>query len=123
MSEFNATSKDISNAEKIRRQYLSREADKMEQLKKLDDKVKLPGKIVGSVLGVVGALVMGGGMSLVMVWSNMQTGLLLGIPGMIVALLSYPVYKLIIGSRKKKYANEIYRLTDEVIGGATDEMN
>ena len=42
----------------------------MEQLQKLDSKVKLPGKIVGAILGVIGALIMGTGMSLVMVWGK-----------------------------------------------------
>lgn len=121
MSEFNATSKDVSSAEKIRRQYVSREADKMEQLKKLDDKVKLPGKIAGSLVGVIGALTMGGGMSLVMVWGNMQTGLLLGILGMVVALLAYPLYNIITSRRKKKYVSEINHLSDAVIGGSANK--
>lgn len=116
MNTFNASEKDTKQAEKIRRQYLEKEANKIELLKKLDDKVKAPGKIVASVLGVVGALVMGGGMAMVMEWSNMKLGLALGIPGMVVALIAYPVYALITNKRKKKYADEIMRLSREVVG-------
>ncbi len=112
MSDYKASVQDQKRAEDIRRQYISREDNKIEQLQRLDNKVKLPGKIAASILGV---LVMGSGMSLIMVWEDMQPGLLLGIPGMVAAVLAYPAYALITNSRKKKYAPEIIRLSDDVI--------
>lgn len=112
MSNFNANAQDQKKAENIRRQYIPREDNKIEQLQRLDSKVKTPGKVVASILGTVGALVMGSGMALVMVWENMTMGLALSIPGMVVALLAIPVYVLITNSRKKKYASEIMRLSD-----------
>lgn len=115
MSEFNTSNNDRTKAQNIQRQYLSHEENKIEQLKQLDNKVKAPGKIIASILGVVGSLTMGAGMSFVMVWENMSTGLLLGIPGLIVLLLVYPVYMLITGNRKKKYADEIINLSDRLI--------
>lgn len=87
----------------------------MEQLEKLDNKVKLPGKIVAGILGTIGALVMGAGMSLVMVWENLSLGIPISIPGLVVALLAYPMYALITNSRKKKYQAEILRLSDSLI--------
>ena len=81
MNTYQASEREQRKAEGIRRQYVSREENKMEQLQKLDSKVKLPGKIVGSILGVIGALVMGAGMSLVMVWGNMTMCLALSNPG------------------------------------------
>ena len=115
MNNYQASERDQRKAEGIRRQYVSREENKMEQLQKLDSKVKLPGKIVGSILGVIGALVMGAGMSLVMVWGNMTMGLALSIPGLAVLLLGFLAYYLITGSRKKKYAAEIMRLSSDVM--------
>ncbi len=112
--EVNHTDKELAQAESIRRQYINRDQDKIEQLRRLDSKVKMPGRIVASLMGIAGALVMGGGMSLTMVWDNMENGLLLGIPGMIVALLAYPVYTLITRKRKKKYAEEIFKLSEEI---------
>lgn len=67
MSSYKANPKDQKRAESIRRQYLSREDNKLEQLQKLDSKVKTPGKITASLFGAAGALVMGSGMALVMV--------------------------------------------------------
>lgn len=113
-NQFTTANKDQAKAQKIRRQYMDREDNKFEQLQSLDSKVKTPGKIVSSVLGVVGALTMGAGMSLIMVWENMTSGLLLGIPGLIIALAAYPVYRIITGNRKKKYADQIMRLCEEL---------
>ena len=115
MSYYRATEQDQKQAENIRRQYISRDDNKMEQLKNLDSRVKLPGKIVSSIMGAVGVLVMGAGMSLIMVWADMQLGLILSFPGIAVALLAYPVYALITNGRKKKYAAEIMRLSDDVL--------
>ena len=115
MNTYQASEREQRKAQGIRRQYVSREENKMEQLQKLDSKVKLPGKIVGSILGVIGALVMGAGMSLVMVWGNMTMGLALSIPGLAVLLLGFLAYYLITGSRKKKYAAEIMRLSSDVM--------
>ena len=116
MSEYTATNNDRSTAQNIRNQYVDQKETKINQLKKLDSKVKAPGKVVACILGVVGSLLMGTGMSFIMVWRVMQTGLILGIPGMLIGLLAYPAYQLITSKRKKKYAEEIFRLTEEVMG-------
>ena len=115
MNTYQASEREQRKAEGIRRQYVSREENKMEQLRKLDSRVKLPGKIACSILGGIGALVMGAGMSLVMVWGNMAMGLALSIPGLAVLLLGFLAYYLITGSRKKKYAAEIMRLSGDVM--------
>ncbi len=87
----------------------------MEQLNKLDSKVKLPGKVIAGIMGTGGALLLGAGMSNIMVWDSMQTGLIMGIPGIIIALLSYPVYSQITSRRKKKYADEVFLLSDQLM--------
>ena len=115
MSNYHANSEDKQKVENIRRQYINRDEDTMAQLEKLDEKVKLPGSIAAVILGIVGSLVMGAGMSLIMVWSKMTMGIALSLPGMLVALIAYPVYTLITNGRKKKYADEIMRLSDEII--------
>lgn len=96
MSSYTPNAQDQKKAENIRRQYISREENKMEQLQALDDKVKAPGKIAGTVLGVIGSLIMGAGMSLIMVWSNMTVGLVLSIPGLLIAAAAFPVYHIAV---------------------------
>ena len=56
--------------------------------------VKLSGKTVGSiVLGVVGALVLGAGMCMVMIWEMMIPGILVGIVGIVLLLCLIPMVK------------------------------
>jgi hypothetical protein len=102
-------------AQNIREQYLSHEENKMKQLNRLDSKVKMPGRIAATSLSTAGALLLGTGMSNIMVWEDMNIGLATGIAGLVLVLLSYPVYKSVTGSRKKKYADQIMKLSDELV--------
>ena len=47
--------------------------------------------------------------------STMSTGIVIGIVGMLMAIINYPIYKGILGSRKKKYAAEILELSDRLM--------
>ncbi|MGM9618664.1 MAG: hypothetical protein ACI3W8_02325 [Oscillospiraceae bacterium] len=56
--------------------------------------VKLSGRTVGAiVLGVVGALVLGAGMCMVMVWEMMVPGIIVGLIGIVLLLCLIPLVK------------------------------
>ena len=56
--------------------------------------IQISGKTIGaSLIGIVGALLLGVGMCLTMVWSNMVVGILVGIVGIIVLLCLIPFIK------------------------------
>ncbi len=56
--------------------------------------VQLSGKTVGSILlGVFGALLLGVGMSLCMVFSKMMIGIIIGVTGIVVLLMLIPLTK------------------------------
>ena len=64
--------------------------------RKMENKapVKLSGKTVGATLiGIVGALLLGVGMCLTMVWSNMVLGIIVGIVGIVVLICLIPFIK------------------------------
>lgn len=64
--------------------------------RKMENKapVKLSGKTIGATLiGIVGALLLGVGMCLTMVWSNMVVGIIVGIVGIVVLLCLIPFVK------------------------------
>lgn len=67
MNSYAANEQNQKTAESIGRQYVPRQDNKLEQLQKLDNKVKLPGRAAGGIIGTAGALVMGAGMSQIMV--------------------------------------------------------
>ena len=110
-------------AEKIRTQYIEKQPSELDELRELDAKVKRPANVFAYVFGSVSAIVMGAGMSLVMtdigssldIENTMVIGTLIGIFGMILALINYPMYKGILGSRKKKYGAEILRLSEKIM--------
>ena len=52
-----------------------------------------------------------------MVWGDklFEIGIAVGIAGMVVAAAAYPVYLAVSNKRRKEVADEILRLTDEII--------
>lgn len=56
--------------------------------------IRVSGKTIGATLiGIAGALLLGVGMCLTMVWSNMIVGILVGIVGIVVLLCLIPFVK------------------------------
>lgn len=56
--------------------------------------VKLSGKTIGaSLIGIAGALLLGVGMCLTMVWSHMVIGIVIGIVGIVILLCLIPFVK------------------------------
>ena len=113
-------------AQKIRAQYMEKEASKLDELRKLDAKVKRPAEVFAYVFGSISAIIMGAGMSLVMTpiaeqlgltFDPMIPGIVIGVVGMILAIVNYPIYKGILGSRKKKYGAKILELSNQIMNG------
>ena len=64
--------------------------------RKMENKepIKLSGKVIGATLiGIVGSLLLGVGMCLTMVWSNMILGIIIGVVGIVVLLCLIPFIK------------------------------
>ncbi|MGN0313764.1 MAG: hypothetical protein ACI4EG_03115 [Fusicatenibacter sp.] len=56
--------------------------------------VKLSGKTIGTVvLGIVGALVLGVGMCMVMIWSKLVLGVVIGLVGIVLLMCLIPLVK------------------------------
>ena len=102
---------------KIREKYETKGTDKMEQLRRLDESVTKKGTVLSLVLGIIGALIMGTGMSLCMVWTDTMPipGIVIGVIGIAAVSLAYPVYNFITRKEREKIAPEILRLTDELM--------
>ena len=111
--------------QKIRTQYTEKECSALDELKQLDAKVKRPANVFAYLFGSVGAIIMGSGMSLVMtdiaeiisLENPMPAGIAIGIVGLIMAVINFPLYKKILGSRRKKHADKIIALSDQIMKG------
>lgn len=125
--KFNYTysAKEQEEIKAIRKKYeMPKEAeDKITQLRRLDAAVSQKATSVALIFGIVGAIVMGSGMSLIMTDIGkmldatlaMIIGIGVGIVGIVLLCLAYPVYNIILKKERKKNAAEIIRLTDELM--------
>ncbi len=110
-------------AQKIRTQYMEKEATELDELRELDKKVKRPANAFAYIFGSISAIIMGGGMSLVMtdigstigITDPLIPGIIIGVVGMLMAIINYPIYNGILQSRKKKYADKILKLSEKIM--------
>lgn len=121
------SAKEQEEIKAIRKKYAAPEQteNKMEQLRRLDAAVTQKATSVSLVFGVIGALILGMGMSLVMTDIGEIIGLagamalligsLIGIVGIVLVSVAYPIYNCIIKKERKKITPEIIRLTDELM--------
>ena len=126
---FNYTysAKEQEEIKAIRQKYAisDQNEDKMALLRRLDSTVSKKATITSLVLGIIGAIIMGTGMSLVMtdigdllgLHSSISTffGIIIGIVGIVLVCLAYPIYNRILKKEREKIAPEIIRLTDELM--------
>ena len=125
--QYTYSAKEQAELKRIREKYTpSTEAeDKMAKLRRLDASVTQKAQVVALIFGIVGALILGAGMSLCMsdfaeiLGSHRDMAMVIGIPiglvGGVFAALAYPIYNLIVKRERKKIAPEIIRLTDELM--------
>ena len=110
-------------AQKIRTQYMEKTPSELDELRELDARVRRPAGIFAYVYGSISAIIMGAGMSLVMtdigttlgIQNSLIPGIIIGVVGMAMAIVNYPIYKGILGSRKKKYSAEILELSEKIM--------
>lgn len=104
-------------AEHLANEYAPKDTSKVVALKKLDKKAKMPAIIFAYTFGILGALLLGIGMCLsmnVLFIGMFYQGIVLGIIGIVIASINYPVYKKLLTRGKEKYAFEIMELAKEI---------
>ena len=114
---YTYSAKEQEEVKQIRKKYMPKEADKMEQLRRLDRSVTRKGAAVSIVMGIIGALTLGIGMCCAMVWMGQWfiPSIVIGLVGIILVSLAYPLYTHITQKEREKVAPEILRLTDELM--------
>ncbi len=114
---YTYSAKEQDEVKRIRAKYLPGEADKMGQLRRLDHSVTQKSTAWSLAIGIIGTLLMGIGMCCAMVWQGVWfiPGIVIGVAGIAVASLAYPLYIRITKQEREKIAPEIIRLTDELM--------
>lgn len=114
---YTYSAKQQEEIKNIRKKYMEPEEDKMEQLRRLDRSVTKKGTICSIVVGIIGCLIMGTGMSCAMVWQGVWfvPGIVICCVGLAVVAFAYPIYNWISQRERDRVAPEIIRLTDELM--------
>lgn len=114
---------DTVYAERIASEYAQKPASKLIALQKLDRKAKLPATVFTYTFGILGALILGVGMCLCMgqigagLSFALPLGIVVGVVGIAMVCVNYPIYKKLLAEGKKKYAFEIVELAKEISAG------
>lgn len=116
---FNYTysAQEQEEVKKILKKYIPQEEDKMHRLRRLDANVYKKATVQALIIGILGALILGIGMCCCMVWMGFWfiPGIMVGIVGILLICIAYPVYHHTLKKEREKIAPEIIRLTDELM--------
>ena len=119
---FTYSAQQQKEIEEIRKKYLPKEENKMDQLRKLHAVPTQKAQAASLAVGIIGALILGTGMSLAMTEIGavlgglaMVLGILVGIVGMVLVALAYPIYNRVLKKQREKIAPEILHLSDELL--------
>ena len=119
---FTYSAQQQKEVEDIRKKYIHKEEDKMEKLRKLHAIPTQKAQTVSLAVGIIGALIMGTGMSFAMTDIGaalgslaVLLGIFVGVAGMVLVTMAYPLYNRVLKKQREKIAPEILRLSDELL--------
>ena len=127
MEDFKYTysAKEQEEIKKIRQKYQTSEVTGMDRLRKLDGKVTQKATSVAIAYGIVGALILGTGMSLVMTdlgvilnisfILSLVIGIVTGVLGLFFIVLAYPMYNRTLKKEREKIAPEILKIAEDLL--------
>ena len=120
--EYTYSAQRQQEVEDIRKAYLPKEEDKMEQLRKLHAVPTRKAQAVSLAAGIIGALILGTGMSLCMTELGSSLGnlalilgIVVGLLGMVMVAVASPVFKRVLKKEREKIAPEILRISNELL--------
>lgn len=116
--EFDYSAKKQKEIEEIKKKYLPKEEDKMETLRKLDRSAEQKGTMYSVIVGTIGTMLLGIGMSITMTGAAayLVLGIIIGLVGIVVLVPAYPIFKKVTEEQRKKIAPQILALTEELQG-------
>ena len=110
----------------IRSKYLPKEEaqeDKLMRLRRLHQMPTQKAQAASLAVGIIGALILGTGMSLIMTSLGAALGVVLatilgvlaGAVGLVMVALAYPIYNRVLKTQRERIAPEVLSLSDELL--------
>ena len=114
---FNYTYSSIhkEEIEKIRNKYIKNQESDLDELRKLDQKVTNTATFSSILVGVIGVLVFGTGLSLVLSFGKMILGIIVSFIGLFIMGGGLLVNKIISKKMREKYAPRILELSEKLL--------
>ena len=115
--QYTYSAKQQEELRRIRSKYIPKEENKMERLQRLDAGATKKATSWSLCIGIIGALILGTGMSCCMVWGGgwFIPGIIVGVAGLAILACAYPVYNRVLKNERERIAPEVIRLTDELM--------
>lgn len=116
---YNYTATDESERREIERirSYYCTEADDgdLKRLRRLDRRVRKYPFTISLILGILGILIFGLGLTMVLEWNLLVWGIIVMLVGCIPMGFSRPLYGLLYKRNNKKYREEILELSERLL--------
>ena len=115
--QYTDSAREQEELKRIRNKYLSKEENKMELLRRLDAQVTQKATMYSMIVGIIGTLILGIGMCCCMIWADsvFVLGIIVGVIGMSILALAYPLYNRTIKTERERIAPEVLRLTEDLM--------
>ena len=102
----------------IRAKYVQSDAAETQEsalarMRRLDARVESKAQIISLAVGIVATLLLGTGMSAMMVWNQPFIGIAVGVVGLAGIIEAFPVYRRVSKQEREKIAPEIVRLSEQ----------
>lgn len=124
---YSYSAREQEEIKRIRKKYAEDSArtdeSSIERLRRLDASVTKKGTTVSLIVGTLGSILMGSGMSLVMTdlgallpgMLSLFIGIAVGVVGIVGVALAYPIYKAITKKERERIAPEVLRISEELL--------
>ena len=111
------TPEERKEIENIRNHYMNPtySPTKLDELRKLDNKVKTLPVIISLVLGICGTLIFGLGLTMILEWILYVWGTVVCIVGLVPMILAYPLFQQQSKKLKNNYSDQIIKLSEELL--------
>lgn len=106
----------------IRSKYLPQDQNKLDQLKKLDKQVTVPGKKTIAVMILISLILLAGGISLIVLLNLLLAGTICCVLSLSCAFLIKPVYNFVTEKERTRLAPQIMRLSNEILGNSQEKF-
>lgn len=122
---YSYSSRENEEINEILKKYLpEQETDSAaKSIKTIDRRVTNRANAAGITVGIIGVLILGFGMSCVLVWQDtlFAVGVITGILGIAIAAAAHPFYKYVLKKERQKAAPEILRLAKPLNNAGKEE--